>query len=86
MTIKIPSNASAYDALAGVLREWAFQHNRYNTLIVDIRTTVLGADRIIADTNSYGGYDFLDDWYEGGELELLGITPIDEIDEPKYRL
>lgn len=86
MKITLFKGTSAYDSLAGVLKVWANNHKRYETLIVDIKTSILGEDRIVATTNSYGDFDFLDDWYEGGDLELLGITPIGEVGEPKYKL
>ena len=69
---------SAYEALSTVLTEWAIEHNKYETLIVDIKTIVLGTDRIIAIPNGFD-YDFDSDWYEGGDIYLLGIMPISEI-------
>lgn len=78
MLINKQQNESAYESLSTVLTEWANKHDKYETLIVDIKTTVLGVDRIIAIPNGYD-YDFDSDWYEGGYVELLGIIPISEI-------
>lgn len=78
MLINRHQNESAYESLSTVLTEWANKHDKYETLIVDIKTTVLGTDRIIAIPNGYD-YDFDSDWYEGGYVELLGVMPISEI-------
>lgn len=76
-----------YDHLSAKLYDWALDNlDCFDTLIVDIRTSVLGDDRIIAVFDGCCGYDFDSDWYEGGELELLGITPLCEIGEAKYKL
>ena len=77
-----------YIHLSNALFEWVCENWSYfDTLIVDIRTSVLGDDRIIASFDGdYCGYDFDTDWYEGGEVELLGITPLHEIGEAKYKL
>ena len=78
MLIARNQNKSAYESLSIVLTEWAIKHDKYETLIVDIKTTVLGTDRIIAIPNG-SDYDFDSDWYEGGDIYLLGIMPISEI-------
>ena len=79
MKIPIKPNQSAYDALSDVLFNFAEITGWYETFIVDIRTTVLGKDRIVADYDGATGYDYLDDWYEGGELELIGVRPISQV-------
>lgn len=76
---------SPYTHLELELNRWASDHKVICDLIVDIRTGVLDEDRVVAVRTEYG-YDFNDDWYEGGDLELLGITPVDEIGEAKYKL
>lgn len=76
-----------YDHLSAKLYDWALENLDYfDTLIVDIRTSVLGDDRIIAEFDADCGYNFNTDWYEGGDVELLGITPLYEIGEAKYKL
>ncbi len=86
MKIKINEcKDSPYVLLSAFLDRWASKHKVYCDLIVDIQTGVLGKDRVIATRTEYGCYFFEDDWYEGGDVELLGITPIDEIEEPKYK-
>lgn len=78
MLINKQQNESAYESLSTVLTEWAIKHDKYETLIVDIKTSVLGTDRIVATPSGFD-YDFDSDWYEGGDIELLGIMPISEI-------
>ena len=46
--------------------------------IVRIKTTILG------ESNEYlgvddNGYYFINDWYEGGEVELLGFIDVDDV-------
>ena len=78
MLINKQQNESAYEALSTALTEWAIKHDKYEILIVDIKTSVLGTDRIVATPNGFD-YDFDSDWYEGGDIYLLGIIPISEI-------
>lgn len=78
MLINKQQNESPYESLSFILTEWAIKNDKYETLIVDIKTTVLGTDRIVATPNGFD-YDFDSDWYEGGDIELLGIMPISEI-------
>ena len=86
MIIKtIERKGSPYGLLSAFLDKWTSEHNVYCDLIVDIQTGVLGKDRVLATRTEDGCYFFKDDWYEGGDVELLGITPIDEIEEPKYK-
>ena len=76
-----------YEYLSAKLYDWVLDNlDCLDTLIVDIRTSVLGDDRIIAEFDANCGYDFNTDWYEGGDLELLGITPLHEIGDAKYKL
>ena len=77
---------SAYAHLSTALWVWSKWNNKFGDLIVDIKTSVLGEDRIYASYNGLTGYDFDTDWYEGGTLELLAVCPIDELGELKYKL
>ena len=46
-------------------------------VILDIETTVLGRDKEIAVLTPEGeGFDFINDWYEGGDILLWGYTPL----------
>ena len=50
--------------------------------IVRIRTSVLGESNEYLDVTSSGDYIFENDWYEGGDVELLGFIDVDDIDVP----
>lgn len=77
------SKKDPYTAVVDVIRELA-KKNGCECMcdrIVRIRTTVLG------ESNEYLGIDNNDyywenDWYEGGEVELLGFIDVDDVDVP----
>lgn len=77
---------SAYTHLSAVLYEWCLRNGINDDLIVDIETTNLGKDRVIAISDGSYGFDFSTGWYEGGDLELLGITPVGMTGDPKYKM
>lgn len=77
---------SPYIHLSEALYQWASKNGVHEDLIADIRTSNLGDDRIIAIEDGLHGYDYNTDWYEGGDVELLGITPVSEIGEAKYKM
>lgn len=52
--------------------------------IVRIRTTVLGEDNEFLGVDG-GGYYWDNDWYEGGEVELLGFIRLNEVKVPEIR-
>ena len=72
-----------YTAVIDVIRELT-KENGYECMsdrIVRIKTTVLG------ESNEYlgvddNGYYWNNDWYEGGEVELLGYIDVCDIDVP----
>jgi hypothetical protein len=45
-------------------------------VILDIETTILGRDKEIAILTPEGDFDFVNDWYEGGDIRLWGYTPV----------
>lgn len=77
------SKTDPYTAVADEIRKIT-KKNGYEYMaerIVRIRTTVLG------ESNEYlgvenGEYYWENDWYEGGEVELLGFIDVDDIDVP----
>jgi hypothetical protein len=84
MAVKVPikEGDSAYDALAEAMVCIAGMGHFSDTYILDIRTSVLGEDRVIMRPGD-GWWTFDDDWYEGGELELLGYINLKNIDIPR---
>ena len=77
------SKKDPYTAVVDTIRELTMK-NGYECMfdrIVRLRTTVLG------ESNEYlgvddGGYYWENDWYEGGEVELLGFVDVDDIQVP----
>lgn len=74
-----------YDNVAEIISRWS-EDNGYSDMVVllkidgDIETVYLGL-------NSYLDYEWEYDWYEGGEVELLGFCPVSEVIIPdKYLL
>lgn len=76
-------NKNPYDAVIDVIRELTKEdgHECMFERLVRIRTTVLG------ESNEYLGvndtdYYWNNDWYEGGDVEMLGFVDIEDIDIP----
>ena len=79
-------NDSAYDIVGNILEKWCEYNNYYCDMMV-----LLGIDgveeKVIAECNIPGGWTWGWDWFEGGEIELLGLCPVDEVIIPeKYML
>ena len=74
------SNKNPYEAVIDTICELT-KENGYEVIadrIVRIKTTILG------ESNEYlgvddNGYYFINDWYEGGEVELLGFIDVDDV-------
>lgn len=78
------SNKSPYEAVIDVIRELT-REDRCEVMadrIVRIKTTILGESNEILCVND-DGYYFLNDWYEGGEVELLGFVDVENIVIPQ---
>lgn len=74
-----------YEAVIDAVREIARTVNGgiFADKIVRIRTTVLGESNelMLADIDT-GGYLWENDWYEGGDVELLGFIDLDDLIVP----
>ena len=78
------SNKNAYDAVCDVIREMTRNADGYEVMterIVRIRTTVLGESNELLLCDEFDYY-WETDWYEGGEVELLGFIDLDDVDVP----
>jgi len=77
--MKIIINGSPYDSVieAIVKKTRSFT----DTYIVRIKTTVLGEETVLMIPNGIW-YDFDTDWYEGGEIELLGFIRLQDVEIP----
>lgn len=90
MKIDIGPDGDPYKALSDFLYKWFCENVKklnlecFQTLIVFIRTGTLGDDQVLAFVNhNVDGFEFDTDWYEGGDLEITGITPFYDI-KPTY--
>ena len=76
------SNDRAYDDVAEEILKQMEQRGQYDdTIIVSLRTDVLGETTVIMNRISCFAdkFEWDNDWYEGGEVELLGYIPLSEI-------
>ena len=77
------SNKSPYTAVIDVIRELTMEDGIECMFerLVRIRTTILGESNelLLIDDNDYV---WESDWYEGGEVELLGFIDIDDVEIP----
>lgn len=74
-----------YKAVIDVIREMT-KEDGYECMaerVVRIKTTVLGESNelLLIDDNEYY---WETDWYEGGQVELLGFIDIDNVKVPRF--
>jgi hypothetical protein len=77
------SKKDPYTAVVDVIRELT-KENGYERMfnrIVRIKTTVLGESNELLLVDDFD-YVWENDWYEGGEVELLGWIDIDDVEVP----
>lgn len=77
------SKKDPYTAVTDVIRELT-KKNGYECMfdrIVRIRTTTLGESNEYLGVSN-GNYYWENDWYEGGEVELLGFIDVEDIEVP----
>lgn len=76
------SEKFAYDAVADeVLRQ---SGGMYTTYIIDLWTSNLGGERVLLMPTGDGqDFEFDTDWYEGGDVELLGWAFLDDVFVPR---
>lgn len=79
----IDTSKNPYTAVVDVIRELT-KKNGYECMserIVRIKTTVLGESNELLLIDDFD-YIWENDWYEGGEVELLGWIDIDDVEVP----
>lgn len=76
--------SDAYTAVGNIIEEWA-KTNYYGEFIVHLRTSNLGESNELFLFEKPGKYIWESDWYEGGEVELLGFIPVDYVKVPPLR-
>lgn len=82
MTINVPEGKTAYDA---VIDEILKRTDYVTNYIVKIWTTNLGYEYTILTPVLEGvewKWQFDCDWYEGGEIRLLGFMPVEDAEVP----
>ena len=77
------SKNDPYTAVVDVIRELTKEngYERMFSRIVKIKTTVLGESNELLLVDDFD-YVWENDWYEGGEVELLGWIDIDDVAVP----
>lgn len=78
------SEKHAYEAVADeVLKQ---SGGAYTDYIIDLWTSNLGRDRVILSPAGNGNdFEFDTDWYEGGEVELIGWSFLDSVTVPEIK-
>ena len=72
-----------YDAVINVIDDWC-SHNHYTSFVVRLKNNGVEENVYLDCCDAVLGFDY--DWYEGGEVELLGFMPIEDVEIPeKYR-
>lgn len=83
------SKKSPYEAVIDLIREMT-KENGYEYIsdrIVRIRTTTLGeSNELLIFDGEDEDYYWQNDWYEGGEVELLGFIDVDNVKVPELSL
>lgn len=80
------SEKNAYQAVIDKVLELA--NNDYDDFVVHLKTSVLGKSNELLLSNDFGSgasYTFLNDWYEGGDVELLGFSTISALNIPDLK-
>ena len=83
------SKKSPYVAVIDLIREMT-KENGYECVfdrIVKIKTTVLGvSNELLLVDGEKMDYYWQNDWYEGGEVELLGFINVDDVEVPNLNI
>jgi len=77
------SKKNPYEAVIDVIRELTMENGCECMFerVVRIKTTILGESNELLLLDDLDYY-WENDWYEGGEVELLGFIDVDDIDVP----
>lgn len=83
------SKKSPYVAVIDLIREMTKENGCECMFdrIVRIRTTTLGeSNELLIFDGEDADYYWQSDWYEGGEVELLGFIDVDDVEVPKLNI
>lgn len=75
-------NGDAYSSIGEIIKEWCNNNNYYTDFIVWLKANDIEI-KTVYELDYDFNFIFLDDWYEGGDVELLGFAPIDEVIIPE---
>ena len=74
---KIVTNGDTYKAVIDeIIRREGYTGEDY---IVRLNGGYTGVQNVVMTGDGMGGYCFDTDWYEGGEVELLGYIKLDDV-------
>lgn len=85
-------NKNAYEEVTKVIESWCEDRGYYSDFIVWIKTSLGGETKDYLSWEGFsegtypGKFTFDHDWYEGGEVDLLGFCPLDEVEVPEVFL
>ena len=74
------TNKDPYKVIIDTIRELTKDNPQFE-YIVNIKTSILGNTKELLIFDGFN-YCWLNDWYEGGEVELLGFIDIDSVRVP----
>ena len=77
--MKIKIKDSPYDSVIEAVLKQTKDH--CSIYIVYLKTSALGEDKVLMYPNE-AWYEFGTDWYEGGDIELLGFIRLQDVDVP----
>lgn len=77
-------NSDPYTAVGNYIGE---HFGWYNSYIARIKTSTLGESNEYVTPIDYlsGGFEWENDWWEGGEVELLGVISVEDIEVPPLK-
>ena len=76
------SKKNPYDAVADTIRNF-YGFTTGETLVVRLKTGNLGVDTVLLMPTEFGTYEWDTDWYEGGDVDLIGYIPLNKISIPE---
>ena len=79
------SKKNPYKAVIDVIRELTKENGCECMFerIVRLKTTVLGESNELLLIDD-GDYYWENDWYEGGQVELIGFIDVDDVEVPRF--
>ena len=80
------SKKDPYKAVIDTIRELTMENGCESIFerIVRIKTTVLGKSNELLLVDG-ADYYWQNDWYEGGQVELIGFVNVDDVEVPRLK-